>query len=178
MKTKMNLLMILISVLIIFTNSCKKPKGDKYCTWSSETTALSSYINYDINDTCKYDSLQITLKFDTKYIGEWPPCGTYNDSVVGNIEYLNVIANFFVGNDTVVDTINDIIKFKINYYNGETIANNQSFMNLSHPRCHSYIYLFLIAPTDTTCLQSFTIYYKETDGTVYSATTKPIYVTP
>lgn len=169
----MNFLMILLSVLIIFTNSCK-PK-DKYCTWSSETTAMSIY---NINDTCKYDSLHITLRFNTKYIGEWPPCGTYNDSVVGNIEHLNVIANYFISNDALIDTINDIIKFKINYYNGEVLANNLSFINSSHPRCHSYIYLFLAAPTDTNCLQSFTIDYKETDGTIFSATTKPIYVTP
>lgn len=178
MKTKNKILMTFIFLLIIFTNSCKKPKGDEYCTWSSETTALSCNLNYAINDSCKYDSLQMTLRFDTKYIGEWPPCGTYIDSVIGNIEYLNITANYYTGNDTVIDTINDIIKFKINYYNGETISNNQSYINLFHPRCHSYIYLFLSSPTDMTCLQSFTISYKESDGTTYSATTNPIYVTP
>ncbi len=177
MKIKCFILLILGLIFIIFTNSCK-PIGNKYCTWPSETTSLSNYINYNINDTCKYDSLQITLRFDTKHIGEWPPCGTYNDSVVGNIEYLNVIANYFIGNDTLVDTINDIIKFKISYYNGEVLSNNLSFINFSHPRCNSYIYIFLSAPTDTNCLQSFTIDYKETDGTIFTATTYPIYVAP
>jgi hypothetical protein len=178
MKTKMNLLMVLISFLIVFTNSCKKPKGDKYCTWSSKTTALSCILNCAINDSCKYDSLKMTLRFDTKYMGEWPPCGTYDDSVVGNIESLNIIANYYTGNGTSRDTINDIIKFKINYYNGETISNNLSYINLFHPRCHSYICLFLSSTTDTTCLQSFTISYKESDGTIYTTTTNPIYVTP
>ncbi|MFH1004034.1 MAG: hypothetical protein V1781_00815 [Bacteroidota bacterium] len=172
----MKLLMILILSITFLSNSCRK-KGNKYCTWKSETTGMNILINTNIFDTCKYDSIQITLKFGTKYLTEWPPCGTFNDSIISNIEYLNVLANYYYNNDTIMDTINDIIKAKIDYYTNESIFINLNDISFSHPRCHSHIYLFLITPTDTNCLQSFTINYKETDGTFYTATTTPIYVT-
>jgi len=173
----MKQLIILILVFTFLLNSCKKSKGDEYCTWESETIGMNTIINANIFDTCRYDSIQITLKFETKYLTEWPPCGTYNDSIISNIEWLNVIANYYYYNDTIKDTINDIIKAKIDYYNNESILINISDISFSHPRCHSYIYLFLIAPTDTNCLQSFTINYKEANGTSYNTTTTPIYVT-
>ncbi|MBN2682615.1 MAG: hypothetical protein JXR58_08910 [Bacteroidales bacterium] len=168
---------ILLATMIFYSTSCKKPRYD-YCTWPSETTSMINYINFNINDTCKYDSLRISLKFNTKYLGEWPPCGTFNDSVIGKIESLTVIAHYYDNTDTILDTINNIINFEINYYNGEDLEGSLNYLNAYSPLCNTYIFLTLSAPTDTTCLQFFKIDYKETDGTIYSTTTNPVYVIP
>jgi len=163
----------LIMGLIILTCSCKK--GNKFCTWPSKTIALNNYINCESNDTCNYNSLLITLWFNIEYIEENPPCGTYNDSVVGNIEHMNVFANYLIGNDTIKDTINDIVKFKINYFNGEVLHSDLSTLNTIHPRCNNYIYLSLISSTNNYCLQYFSVEYKQTDGVIYTTSTNAIY---
>ncbi len=161
--------------LTVLVNSCRKPKGNGYCTWASKTTCLNVFVN-DEKDTCNFDSLEIILKFDTKYITNSPPCGSFNDSVIGNIQKIDVYVNYFINNDTITENINDIIKFKIKYFNNEILTNDLEYLNNSHPRCNNYIYLYLTNKTDTNCLQSFTIRYKETGNIVYEASSKPLYI--
>jgi len=163
-----------ILTLIILVNSCKKPKGDKFCTWTSKTTDMVVLLNCNENDTCKFDTLEILVKFETEYINNSPPCGSFNDSVIGNIKKLNVYVNYFVDNDTLVENINNIIKFNIKYFNNETLANNLEYINSYHPRCNNYIYLYLTNSTDTNCLQTITVKYEENNGKIYESTSKPI----
>jgi len=185
----MDLLMILISILIIFTNSCKKHYES--CTWQKETTAMNVYLRekvdsstYEMKDgtidsfiTIKYNMIAIMLNFNLKLISDFS-CSNPTDSVVGNIDYLTVVSNYYYNNDTILDTISDIIKVRIKYLNNEEVLLNLDNISISQPRCNANVYLYLNSPTDTTCLQSFTIYYKETDGTIYSATTEHIFVIP
>lgn len=165
-----------IIALTLLTISCKKPKGDKFCTWTSKTTGMNTLLNCDEKDTCKFDTLQLLLKFDIKHIDDFPPCGTYNDSVIGNIKDLDVFVNYFINNDTLVENINDIIKFKIKYFNNETLTGELNYLNNSNLRCNNYIYLYLINNTDTNCLQTITIKYKENNGNNYESTSPPIYI--
>ncbi|MDI3546215.1 MAG: hypothetical protein PWP68_1632 [Rikenellaceae bacterium] len=146
-----------------------------------EKVDSSSYeIKYGTIDsfiTIKYNMIAIILNFNLKLISDFT-CSAPTDSVVGNIDYLTVVANYYYNNDTILDTISDIIKVRIKYLNNEEVLFNLDNISILQPRYNANIYLFLNSPTDTTCLQSFTIYYKETDGTIFSATTKPIYITP
>jgi hypothetical protein len=191
MKTKINLLIILISVVIILTNSCRRPY--ECCIWEKETTSMNvnvgkmnSEISYqnttslDSLDTCKYNLFRINMSFNTKYL-PYETCSCPEDSIVGKIESILIICNndynsSFKSGDTINSMISCIYQKENGIYLEEPILINDYLQ--SYPNCNLRINLFLNQPTDTTCLQSFTIYYKETDGTIFSATTKPIYVTP
>lgn len=175
--------------MIILTNSCRRHYDS--CTWENETTAMNVYLGEKVDSssyeikygtidsfiTIKYNMIAIILNFNLKLISDFT-CSAPTDSVVGNIDYLTVVANYYYNNDTILDTISDIIKVRIKYLNNEEVLLNLDNISILQPRCNANIYLFLNSPTDTSCLQSFTIYYKDTDGTVFTATTNPIYVTP
>lgn len=189
MKTKMYLLIIAFLILTIFTSSCKKHYES--CIWEMETIAMNVYIkektdssSYEMIDgtidsfeTLKYNKIAIMLNFNLKLVSEYT-CSAPIDSVIGRIDYLTVTANYYCNNDTILDTINDLIKVRIKYINGEEIIENLNNISLLHPRCNTNLYLYLNTPTDTTCLQSFTIFYKETDGTIFTTTTNPVYIIP
>ena len=189
MKTKNIILLIFVAVLIVFANSCKK--NYESCIWENETTHMNLYLrekidssSYEMKDgtidsysTIKYNMIIIVLNFDLKLISDFT-CSNPTDSVIGNIEYITVVSNHYLNNDTISDTINNIINARIRYLNNEEIIVNLNDLSLLHPRCNANIYLYLNSPIDSTCLQSFTIYYKETNGKMFSETTVPIYITP
>jgi len=165
-----------IIILTVLGNSCKKPKGNEYCTWTSKTTDMNVLLNCNKYDTCRFDTLQILLKFTTEYIDNSPPCGSFNDSVIGNIKDLDVFVNYFINNDTLVENINDIIKFEIKYFNNEKLTGDLNYLNNSNFRCNNYIYLYLTDNTDTNCLQTITVKYKENNGNAYERISDTIYI--
>ena len=195
MKTKINLLIILISVLIILTNSCRKPSDE--CTWTRTLTNMhtglckmqttTSYEDtyeacsgMDSLDTCKYNYLKIGLRFESIYISQ-NICSSPKDSIIGKIEDIIIICeNDYNNYFKINDTINDILNVIFTKTTGMPITSPLPLNDYLHtePLCSNRIYLFLTQPPSATSIQSFKIIYKETEGTIFSATTKPIYVTP
>lgn len=186
---KLFTLMLTQVVLIIFTNSCKKHYES--CTLEKETTTMNVYLREKVDtssfemidgiidsyDTLKYNKVAIMLNFNLNLVSNYT-CSTPTDSVIGNIDYLTVTANYYCNNDTILDTINDIIKIRIIYLNGEEILSNLDDISILNPKCNANVYMYFNSPTGTSCLQSFTIFYKETDGTIYTATTNTVYIIP
>ena len=191
MKTKNIILLIFVAVLIVFANSCKK--NYESCIWENETTGMNLYLrekvdssSYEMKDgtidsysTIKYNMLVIVLNFDLKLISEYT-CSYPTDSVIGNIEYITVVSNHYLNNDTISDTINNIINVIYTNSKGMPIASPLPLNNYlqTKPICSGGINLFLSQPPSVTSIQSFKIIYKETNGKMFSAATVPIYIMP
>ena len=134
MKTKNIILLIFVAVLIVFANHVKNYES---CIWENETTGMNLYLrekvdysSYEMKDgtidsysTIKYNMLVIVLNFDLKLISDFT-CSNPTDSVIGNIEYITVVSNHYLNNDTISDTINNIINARIRYLNNEEIIVN------------------------------------------------------
>lgn len=195
MKTKNIILLIFVSALIVFTNSCRKPSDG--CTWQRTLTNMhtglcrmqtpTSYeetygacIGIDSLDTCKYDYLKIRLTFESAYVSQ-NTCSSPQDSIIGKIEDIIVICeNDYNDNYKINDTINDILNVIYTNSKGMPIASPLPLNDYlqTNPICSDGIDLFLSQPPNITSTQSFKIYYKETDGKMFSATTVPIYIMP
>lgn len=195
MKIKMNHLMILMSVLVIYTNSCRKPSDE--CTWTRTLTNMhtglckmqspTSYedtygacTGIDSFDTCKYDHLKIGLTFESVYISQ-NHCSSPKDSIIGKIENIVIICendynNYYKSNDTINDILNVIYTKTTGMFITSPVPLNDYLQ--TEPICSIRINLFFSQPPSIASIQYFKIIYKETDGTIFSATTKPIYVTP
>ena len=184
-----------IIILTVLGNSCKKPKGNKECTWELETTNMHNGVckmlsptdykqykcnNLDSLDTCNYDLLLIDVYFDVKYLPH-DMCSTPIDSIIGTIEDITVICNNdYNQNIKKNDTINSILNVVYQEYNKgfiETPISLVSYVN-NKPICTGYINLLINQPPDSVTIQSFKVVYKETDGTVFTGTTKSVYIKP
>lgn len=185
MKLQHYILSILI-ILLIFSG-CRK--GVEECTFDFETTGMENHIGQrgtldgyafvkaiDELDSCAYNLFGIRLYFDNSMISD-ETCSSPIDSMVGNIDYINVEATYYTDSDTITETMNDKFNVQIEYLNGDKIFKSLNEVNNTHPRCHFNIYLFMVAPSDTSWLQSFSILYKEVDGTTFTTETKKVYIT-
>jgi len=186
-----------IIILIVVGNSCKKPKGDEECTWEREIINMhigvckmqttTSYedvygtcIGLDSIDSCRYDFIKIGISFDFTYLSQ-NNCSSPKDSIVGKIDEIIVVCeNNYNSSYLSDDTINDILNVIYTKPNGMIITTPVSLLDYlqNDPICSNGIKLFLTQPPGALSLQSFKIIYKETDGTIFSITTKPIYVIP
>ncbi|MEA3496938.1 MAG: hypothetical protein U9R42_13010 [Bacteroidota bacterium] len=180
-----------IIILTITGNSCQN--GYEMCTWEMETTDMNVYLgkmenptSYDLTthidklDYCKYNLLRISFKFDSKYLSH-EFCSTPRDSLVGRIEDILLICNndyneLYKTGDTL-NSIIDIIYRKTNGMMTKSRLSLESYLSIK-PICTFHAYLFLNHPPDTTSIQSFKLFYKETDGTTFTDTTETIYITP
>jgi transposase-like protein len=157
---------------------CAKEIGIDLTTSYEDTYEACS--GMDSLDTCKYNYLKIGLRFESIYISQ-NICSSPKDSIIGKIEDIIIICeNDYNNYFKINDTINDILNVIFTKTTGMPITSPLPLNDYLHtePLCSNRIYLFLTQPPSATSIQSFKIIYKETEGTIFSATTKPIYITP
>ncbi len=175
----MKKIILTILALAFLASSCSKPKGNGYCANPERTTGMSVFLNSNKKDSCQYDSLEINLNFSIEFAEDGPPCGTFYDSIIDHITRLDVISCSVKENDTIRNTVNDVVKYSIVYptYKGTNVVedtlSNLPGKNLNGGR---NINLFFISFPDTSGWYFFEITYEEDDGTKYEGTTKTVYV--
>ena len=165
---------LIVTVFISMIASCDKSPNEGYC--DIEYTTQKGRLKSLSGDTVAYknDIIIGEIYFGIKRLVpyEYVPCDSTNYIITGHIQYINVIANYYYPNDTIHDTINDLLKSTIwypldNILSGYSRFDTKSIMitdiNSTHPPCGGWIDLSFIAPPVLNCSQSYTIYYKEVE---------------
>ncbi len=146
--------------------SCSEDKNIELLSSQNSSQYNKTYINLmfkddDISgDHCKIAKLVNNIK---------------NIVITSNNDY-----NQYYKKDSILNNI-----FIIKYFDGEmsNIRNIQcpvaliSYFNKT-PECAYKIYLYFNQAPDSIRPHQFTINYEESDGTIYQASTNPIYITP
>jgi hypothetical protein len=132
----------------------------------------------DENETCSYNSLIIDVYFD--YETEDEGCFTNNVLEHDSVRSIYVVCNNDY-NETYKsgDTINDIINIKVEGTSVFFCNNiNQYFIEKPEVMMYERYELFLTEAPLTEHLNSFTIYFEQEGGTIFSDTTKAINILP